>query len=756
MHPLPLTLENLTAWDTETWLITPGNLTPRLVCATEADAADPPRIYDRDQARAEFRALLKSGRHLVGANIFYDLGVHVATDPDRLPLVFAAIEAGRIHTVDVLEALHDIGRGCLYTEGGRPFGRYSLELLERRYLHRDRSEEKHGEDAWRMRYAELDGVPLGQWPQEAIDYPRRDAQGTFDVGAIQLGLRPWLVDNEIEPRLNLQCEIDEIRAGWALQLAHIYGMRTDGPLVARTVAHLREEHERSRRVFFGAGITRVATVGKDQDPDDIGLDWVRGALGVMRDQLSDARARGDEAEVAWRARRVDDLVSAERALGRGKRIRWAADTKRLAELVTTAYLGQPPLTDTQRVSTSRDTLEESGHEILEAYGEAGAGEKHLSAFADVLVSGTVAPITPSTRILTTGRYGYARPNLTQLPREGHIRECFTPREGCVYCSVDYGAQELVALGEVQIQLFGHSALADALNAGQDLHLRLAGRIAGLTFEEALARHKAKDKRIKNLRQAAKPINFGLPGLMGVAKLVLTARKQGVRFCELAGELDTCGSKGKVTNWRGRAIPPTCSVCLELAAQYVRLWKEEWPEMGPYLEIGPSLVDQGYAIESLGNRMTRLEASAGAYSNHLFQNLAAQSTKAALWRITRECLVDDSSPLYGHARPVTMIHDETILEIAEEHITPCAERQALIMVEEMRRFTPHVKVTAVPAVARRWFKGMELLRDRDGQIVPWWPHDPVTHALNTDMSRGGWCWAPDLDRARADLARVAWA
>ena len=79
-----------------------------------------------------------------------------------------------------------------------------------------------------------------------------------------------------------------------------------------------------------------------------------------------------------------------------------------------------------------------------------------------------------------------------------IRECFVPREGWLFASTDYSMLESCTLAQVTYSWTGHSEMRLAINAGQDLHLRLAARIAGCTYEEAQARRKAGDREIKNL------------------------------------------------------------------------------------------------------------------------------------------------------------------------------------------------------------------------------------------------------------------
>lgn len=321
-----------------------------------------------------------------------------------------------------------------------------------------------------------------------------------------------------------------------------------------------------------------------------------------------------------------------------------------------------------------------------------------------------------------------------------IRETFVPRPGWVYCSTDYAMLEACTLAQVCYSWFGHSEMREAINAGQDLHLRLAARIKGVTYDEAKALRKSGDKEIKNLRQSAKPINFGKPGLMGSAKVVFTARKDGVRFCELAGVQDTCGSSGKATEWNGRTISPTCIECLHLAKRYGEIWFQEYPEVREYHQRTIAMAragERGVPLETHHTGMLRLVDSANAASNHQFQALGAAGAKHAAWLFSKECYTDPSSVLYNSARLVVFVHDELFTELREEVAHECALRQAEIMVSGMREFCPDVTIRAEPALARRWFKGAEAVYDKAGRLKPWWPKSSE------------WKWGPDQEQAQKD-------
>jgi hypothetical protein len=763
---------SLVAYDTETHLIQPGLLAPPLVIGSVA-TSEPgsERVLSKDEARQTFRSILENPKAVIGgANLPYDLGVHAADeqrngqtgDVSLVELIFQALEEGRAVDTHILEPLHDNARGLMFREAnGAPFNRYSLAMLETRYLGIDRSAEKT--NGWRLKYALLDGKPLSEFPEEAIGYPRRDARGTFDVLARQLGA----------DRHNLQCNTLEMRAAWFLHLACMWGMRTDPVMVEQVVGEITRKHEESRRRFFDVGIVRVRPctkkAGEFEEADDIPMEWLEERRKALCERIGIADKTVILAEVQktlppdqqWIPERLADIEVVKRALAKGRPIRFAEDKGRLKELVEAAYQGEPPMTSggasgNQQVSTSRDTLVESGDELLEEYGEAGPNEKLFAAFTGVLLQGTQVPINPSANVLvTSGRTSYRNPNLQQLPRKGGIRECFVPRQGWVYSSVDYASLELCTLSDFCLQVFGYSRMADAINAKQDLHCRMAARVLGMTYDQVMA--DIKDKRIADTRQSMKPVNYGLGGKMGAPKLVLTARKDGIRFCELAGVSADCSKNERTTRWGQATISPTCVECLHLAAKYKNLWYEEWPEMHDYHALTDEITagcDAGDPLESIGEGMLRLETNPNAVANHFFQNPASQGAKHAGWLIAKEAHANRRSPLFNNFHTVVFVHDETLAEIREEVLHECAFRQAELMVQGMQRYVKRVQITAEPAAMRRWFKGTDKLFTKAGRLKPWWPVGKGCNPLEGKHAKvdcACWKWAPDQAQMMADLA-----
>jgi DNA polymerase I len=701
-------LNNLRAFDTETHLIAPGNLAPRIVCASIAGPTPgDERVVERKDALRTFRGCI-AGRGVIGGhNLCYDFGVMAAEWPELVREIFKVLEEDRAVDSGLLEALDSIALGCLYRDRhtNAPIGRYTLAYLEGIYRGVDRSESK-GENSWRLRYSELDGVPLEKWPGEAVQYPRDDARGTYEVLKVQL----------VPPageRRNVGMIHQEMRAAWALHLISTWGLRTDPELTEHVVGAIQKEHDESREKFLASGIVKTRKCKK-----------VKGEL---------------ERVDFW-----DDITGIEIPM------RYCEDKEILRNLVSLAYAGNPPLTaggvsGDRKVATDRDTLVNSGNELLEEYGEAGPNEKLLSTYSELLTLGTEIPINPSyTVILESDRTSCSKPNIQQLPRKSMVRNCFVPRDGWVFVSVDYSSLELVTLAKITLDIFGHSAMADAINAGRDLHLQLAANLSHKSYEEALALKKAGDKQMLALRQVAKPTNFGTPGGMGAPKQVLAARKEGTKFCEVAGELEKCGSKGIVYNYyNGKDIAPTCVVCLDIAERAREAYLSTWREMPEYFRICSGLAEgcqNGTPVESLSQGgLLRLEPSFCAVANHGFQNLAAVGAKDALWEVSRECYADPSSILYGNCRPVAFIHDEVFSEIREEVLTEAANRKTEIMIATMQKHCVGVKVGAEPAACRRWFKNASAVHDADGRLIPWWPTD--------------WAWGPDQKKMAYDRSRL---
>lgn len=699
----------LVGLDTETHLFYAGNMAPPIVCVTCTDDDGTVLLRREDGLDLIERVLLDEECIIAGSNIAYDFICAAAHRRHLLDLVFKAHDDGRIWDILIGEALHDILFGQLFRDPItlKPFERYSQSLVEQRLLGIDRRDQKHGENVWRMRYGELDMLPTESWPPEAIQYPKDDSY-----------LARECARKQIERGSNAHCMEEQARAALALHLSRVWGIRTDPETVKSVVAEVTAVHVETLRKFTELGIYRP-------------------------DGTKDTAALAKRVALAYGAK---DICTDCHGSGKASSVKTGKPVVCTKCWGTGLDISSVPLTETGRVTTDRDTLQESGDDHLEEFATTGQNEKWFSTYLPVLQLGTERPINAETNVLVaTGRTSYRHPNLQNLPRKGRIRECFAARPGHVFGTIDYGGLELVTLAQVCLWWVGHSKLAEALNEGKDVHSLFGAMLLNVSFEEFEHRlHKQKDKQAKSFRQLAKCPNFGLPGGLGAGKLVAYGRQSyGARFCELAGVADKCG-ENKVIGRDGR---PVCSKCLEVATDMRQKWFDFWPEVREYHAIvkrlteGPNGGDVqvpgpvGPGMPGLG--LTRGQCGFCDGANNGFQGLAARGAKAAYYEVTKECYTNRDSPLWG-TRPLIFIHDEIIPEIPEARGHEAAYRISEIMVATMKRFTPDVRVTAPPALMKRWFKGAEPVHEcrkhgkpekkwlheerccADARLVPWWP------------------------------------
>jgi DNA polymerase-1 len=629
----------LVGFDTETELIGPGRLAPRLVVLSVMLEGAAPRLIDRWTAPAAFRVLLEGALRgeleLVGCNVAFDLAVFCQADPTLIPLVFDVLDAGGVYDVRIAEVLRAVSLDRLDydPEIGRPPS-FALAELETKYLGSDRSAEKKAPDAWRLRYAELADVPVEDWPPDARAYCEADARGPVEVALAQRR-----VNGGDPPLLR-----ESIRHAFALHLMSARGVRTDGAAVRALRLHLEELVEAASARLKAAGVLR-----RDGTED-------------TRETKRRVRAAlGDAAPLTATGKRVLDDVG---ELTEDQRIKYTA-------------------TDDEALDAC-----EGVDPVLDLWREVKKDRKELGTFVPVLERGAVWPINARFNpIVATFRTSCKDPNLQQQPRRSGVRECFVPRPGYVLCSVDYHVAELCSLAQCLLDLFGASAMADELRAGRDLHVVFAADLAGIPYEDAKALAKAKDPRIKELRQAAKAANFGIPGGLGAAALARYAKGYGV----ILSEVEAVDLRNK--------------------------WLARFPEMRAYFR---HVSDQcrGGTFRHLHPRTGFVRGGVGYTDgcNHAFQHLTAAGAKEALYRVTREAYTVRTSPLWG-TYPLIFVHDEIIAEVPEDRAHEAAHRIAEVMVETMNLYTPDVPARAEPALMRRWYKAADPVYV-DGRLVPW--------------------------------------
>lgn len=648
------------AFDTETHLIQAGLLAPNLVCGSTARRHQgSQRIGSARLTRKWFGLAIRNPEvHIIGANIAYDLGVMCADDPTLIEPVFEAAEAGRLHDVSIRESLLEIARGTLGVDAKT--GRKLDDDEGAKYSLAMLVERYLGMDISSSK-AGPDSYRLRYATLEKIPIARwPEAARIYPKNDARFTMDVFQAQEKAAQDTyndgNLHDEPRSVYNAWVLHLISLWGLRTSEELVAALDAKVSEKHRLAEIRFKEAGIVR---------------------------------ADGTE------------------------------DRTKIKALVTAAYNGAPPTTNKGGVATDRDTKIESGDPLLIEHAVSGKNNRYRTTYLPQLWKGTKVPINPAF-------YGMAATtrvtsNYQQLPQKGGVRECHVCRPGFVYCSVDYGGLELRTMSQRAIwePRVGYSKMADALLKGLDVHTVAAAEFLGVSYESLLARVKAKEDLADSFRKLAKIFNFGKGGGMGDNTLAFHARaKDGVRFCQLAKRIESCGAEGMLDIKIRGQDKQVCRVCGEVSQELGNRWLDAWTEQKELKALAQNAPD---VVTIPVVNIMRTQVGYTQWLNTPFQGLGAVLTTQAMRKISREMYTDRNSPLWG-SRLVLNVHDELIGELREDVMNGAAERMAFLMRQAGKECLPDLApaIEAEPVLMRVMSKDAEVVRDAAGKLIPWEP------------------------------------
>jgi DNA polymerase I-like protein with 3'-5' exonuclease and polymerase domains len=380
-------------------------------------------------------------------------------------------------------------------------------------------------------------------------------------------------------------------------------------------------------------------------------------------------------------------------------------------------------------------------------------------------------------MVRTGRTSASAPNIQQIPKDSAFRQTFVASPGHFLLAVDYRFIELVTFAATAMHRYGWSDMADVIKAGVDPHAHTAAMMLGVPPEdfltwkdnEGVAATRAVDgkevviklkDRFDTARQQAKPVNFGVPGGLGVASLVAyahstykvdfsveEARERRERLTKkIYKELDLYLAEDGPAIVARNLQAPLWEVRNELGDTHLssirkilagdpkrvdgkpyqrtfvsRVWASlaglnRNPELREALEKRqPSEVLAAKVCHAGVATLTGRIRGRVRYSqarNTPFQGLAADGAALALFELVKEGF-----------RVVGFVHDEVIIELPDEggHAPEAKVRR----VEEiMCRAMGGVLGSDIPvgceaALSRRWSKKAKLIV-RDGKVYPWEP------------------------------------
>ena len=472
----------LKATDTETYLIEDGRTAPMLVCSTTAKAGEAgPKIFTRGPAMDVFRKDVQDeDLLLVIHNAPFDLGVFVQQDPSLLPWVFYLLDNNRIYDTMTAEKLVFIKRGWtefdpVYKQPVSP-ATYALDHCVYRWLGESMTG-KHGENSWRKRFSELDGVPLERWPEEAKAYALGDAGKLLRLAEAQIA--EYGVLNNFW---------DAVRADFALQLFSAHGMITQEEVVREVEADVEAHVGAGLVTLHGRGIYKLA--GSKQNPK-LSLDTK-----LVKDKIVAYFDRVGEPVPMTKPKKRPDGTFPDAGISR-----------------------------------DRETLEMTDDEDLLLLAEIGADKTLQTGFLLNSLKASRWPANPSYNVLVaTGRTSSFDFNVQQLPKKGGIRESFVPRLGYIFVNADYDSAQLRTCSQIMINWYGHSVMGDTIAAGKGVHSMMGAALMSqmtgipITYEEFEARRKAGDETCIDYRQFSKQVNFGAMGGIGAKTFAKNMKK----------------------------------------------------------------------------------------------------------------------------------------------------------------------------------------------------------------------------------------
>lgn len=392
-------------------------------------------------------------------NAAFDLAVvrQAVRDTD----VYERVDRDRVWDTRLLHQLYTLATAG-HTASGK--GQSTLEACARLYLGVEVPKNTTAADGRDVRtdFGRFLNRPPTDIPPEYLRYLALDAVATFHVYG--------------ELRRRVDAVLASSRGTWGyVSDDWLAGcVRRWGPLTH----HLQ--------VKAGVALAEVTRAGLHVDP---------AARGVLVKELEADRDR-----------------AADRLRGHGLLVKGKGSQKALqAKLRELARSGVPvPATPSGAYAADAETLDElAAHapwaaDLLDYR----AADKLLGSFAAKLGRPVVRPsfgvLARTGRTTSSGEL-----NAQNLPRDGRVRRCFVPSPGHVFLDLDYTAIELAALAQATLTQFRFgSAMADRINAGDDLHRVFAGFVL----------NKPPGEVTKAERDRVKAINFGKPGGMGDASL----------------------------------------------------------------------------------------------------------------------------------------------------------------------------------------------------------------------------------------------
>lgn len=285
-------------------------------------------------------------------------------------------------------------------------------------------------------------------------------------------------------------------------------------------------------------------------------------------------------------------------------------------------------------STAVDVLEKLSldypivADILEYRGLAKLKSTYADGLANYIQEDSRIHTTFNQTITATGRISSTEPNLQNIPMRMElgrlIRKVFIPKEGYVFIDADYSQIELRILAHMSED----EQLIEAYRKNEDIHKITASQVFNIPFDQVT------DLQRRN----AKAVNFGIV--------------YGISAFGLSEDL---------------------GISKKEAALYIENYFATYPKVKIFLEkLVADAKEKGYVTTIFGRRRPVPELSSSnfmqrSFGSRIAMNSPIQGTAADIMKIAMLGVQDELKKQKLKSKLVLQIHDELLIEAAEDEI-----------------------------------------------------------------------------------------
>ena len=414
------------AIDFETELISEDSVIPEPICISYWDGKKG-SLYIQSDMEAFLSKILYGNYDIIAHNMKFEFLVIYKHFPSLRPILMERLKQGKLICTKIVEKIRDNTRK-------KKVYKFGLSDLVYQYFGKDISEDKKDPLAWRLRYHELKGVPLDQWPKKAVSYAVDDSMWSYKL---------W---NEIQKNYKNDY-ILSVQSECMLGLIGATGITIDKEkvkILQKEINDILEPHYkylREHEFYDGSKKMKKFREHIEKEIPEV----KRTAKGQISTDF--------EALRFYLTQKDDYIVRAFKEINEYEKIKTAfiSNLLKAKECIRTEYNAV--------VSTGRTSSYKS------------------SLYSTVNIQQMPRKVN----------------NVTW-----DVRNCFIPRKGYKLVAIDYSGLELASTAHQLYTYYGYSKLRDTINSGNtpvDLHSKLACRIMSsdkgreITYEEFIKNKK---------------------------------------------------------------------------------------------------------------------------------------------------------------------------------------------------------------------------------------------------------------------------